>query len=121
MTRAQNLLGLFEIGFLSQHFAGSAFPKGFGPHPEVDGTQPYSSFLRRQLYITILFLSLMATGFFRNSFHPIAFGLFIAIAIVIDVLGLLGIFARDRRLLRTATERERGLAGADPRWFPGSR
>jgi hypothetical protein len=118
VVRAQRLLGLFEIGFLSPHFAGSAIPRGFGPHPEADGTQPYSSFLRRQVYVLILFVSLMATLMFRNTFQPMTVGAVIVIVVGLDVLWLIGVFVRDRHLLTTATERERGLAGADPAWFP---
>ena len=118
VARAQNFLGLYEVGFFSPHFAGSAFPRGYGPHPEADGTQPYSSFLRRQAYTIILFASLLATAGFRNTFLPGTFGVLTGAAFLVDLLWLVMIFQWDRTLLTTATEQERGLAGADPSWFP---
>ncbi|MBI3468351.1 MAG: hypothetical protein HY000_35570 [Planctomycetes bacterium] len=118
VVRAQNLLGLFDVRFLSPHFAGSAFPKGFGPYPDQNGTQPQSSFLRRLIYTVLLYFGLVLAIWFRSmaiswSFTLVPFGCF-----VLDLCWLAYIFCHDQQQLARETAREAGLAGAEPTWFP---
>ena len=117
VVRAQNLLGLFDINLLSPHFAGSAFPKGFGPRPTENGTQPQSSFLRRQIYTVILYSGvLLAAGFrmYPKSSWPL--GLCV-LAFLLDILWLWYIFYYDDVVLKARTAAEKDLAGSDPAWF----
>jgi len=118
VVRAQNLFGLIRIGYLSEHFANSAFPKGFGPNPELDGTQPQSSFLRRQLYTVLLFAGLLGAAFFRTPVYRYLTGVFALAMFIADVLWLACLFRWSRDSLASATAAECSLAGADPRWFP---
>jgi hypothetical protein len=117
VVRAQNLLGLFDVGFLSPHLAGSAFPRGFGPYPDREGTRPFSSFLRRQLYTLILFSGLLAAAAFRTPVQPGLFGTLALVCLAGDVAWLVYLFRRDRQSLEHATAQEVDLAGADPAWF----
>lgn len=118
VVRGQNLFGLFDINYLSPHFAGSAFPKGFGPYPEHNGTQPESSFLRRQLYVLILYFGVLAAAAFRTCSVSFWFVVVAALCFALDLVWLGYIFYRDEIVLKADTAGEKDLAGSDPTWFP---
>ena len=118
VVRARSFFGLFDINHLSPHFAGSAFPKAFGPRPTENGTQPQSSFLRRQIYTLILYSGvLLAAGFrmYPKSPWPL---LLCVLAFVFDVAWLAYLFYCDDVVLKADTAAEKDLAGSDPTWFP---
>lgn len=121
VVRAQNLLGLFDFNYLSPHFAGSAFPKGFGPNPERNGTQPLSSFLRRQVYTLILYTGMPGVVAFRTFSATLWFAAVATTCIVcllLDVVWLRYLFSLDETILKAETAGERDLAGYDPAWSP---
>jgi len=118
VIRSQNLLGLFDVNYLSAHFANSAFPPGFGPIPAEDGTQPQSSFRRRLRYVLFLYSALLLAAAFRwwsicqwFMVAPILFffcGTFL----------YCHTFWADRKGLINMTAQEEGLAGSEADWFP---
>jgi hypothetical protein len=118
VLRAQNLLGLMDAKYLSPHFAGSAFPRGFGPSPGENGTQPQSSFLRRQIYTVILYMGVLLAAMFRTYSVSAWFSVIAIFALVGDLVWLGFIFYRDDGVLREHTAAEKDLAGSDPAWFP---
>jgi hypothetical protein len=113
VIRAQNVLGLLKR-FLPGVMANAAFPKGMGPIPEEDGTKPFSSFLRRQILVGVLFLGVLLGVVWRSPpFWPIIPG-----GLVLDALWLVYIFRKDNRDLRNEALRDRDLEGMEPAWFP---
>jgi rfaE bifunctional protein nucleotidyltransferase chain/domain len=117
VVRGQNLLGLYEMRFLAPRHANSAFPKGMGPDPATNGTQPFSSFLHRQIYSTVLLASIVSAATFRVMKNAPDFWKVAVAVLVLDVLWLVHLFLRDRRMMSNAWKGERTLAGADPSWF----
>jgi hypothetical protein len=118
VVRAQNLLGLLDIKYLSPHFADSAFPREFGPRPEENGTQPQSSFLRRQTYTLVLYVGVLLAAAFRTYSVSAWFLAVAVLALAVDLAWLGFIFRRDDAILKEHTAAEEGLAGSDPGWFP---
>lgn len=110
--RCQNMLGFFKVGFLSPHFANSAFPKGFGANKSLDGTQPFSSFLHRQLYVLIFFVGVAAASVYqRTELAPLSVGL-----VILDIIWLVLVFVHDGKRLQDETASEENLAGWDHHW-----
>jgi hypothetical protein len=118
VIRSQNLLGLFDISYLSEHFANSAFPAGLGPNPAKNGTQPLSSFLRRMLYVFLLYLGLLLAAFFRWCSISPWFIIAPVACLICEFCIFAGIFWWDKKHLVEETEREAGLAGYEDAWFP---
>ncbi|MGO8691441.1 MAG: hypothetical protein ACLQLG_17600 [Thermoguttaceae bacterium] len=118
VIRSQNLLGLFDIRYLSEHFANSAFPKGFGPNTAVNGTQPWSSFLRRLLYVVLLLAALFLAAGFRWWSISRGFVVVPVLCFLFEVAVIFCVFHLDSCGLREATAREANLAGCEERWFP---
>lgn len=113
VVRAQNYLGMFDINFVPEIMANSPFPKGLGPNPDVDGTQPYSSFLHRQVYTLIVLIAVALLTVFRRP------DLSLCLAIIpLDVLWLYFVYRQDARDLRNEALAEKGLAGTEADWFP---
>lgn len=122
VVRSQNLLGLFDIDYLSPHFADSPFPREFGPQPEENGTQPQSSFLRRQIYTVMLYVGFLLAAAFRacsasSRLLPITAVIVAALCLALDLVWLRYIFDWDETMLKAHTAREKDLAGSDPTWF----
>jgi len=112
IVRVQNLLGFYQAGVLGPQFANSAFPKEFGPVKDVDGTQPFSSFLHRQLYVLVFLLAILfAAVYQRPELAWIAVTLGLA-----DVVYLIAVFIADTAQMRADTAGEQGLAGWDRSW-----
>lgn len=112
LLRAQNYLGLYKIKFLAEPFADAAFPKGLGVNKGKDGTQPYSSFLHRQIYTVVIFLAIISACIYQNG--DVAFSLFL---VPLDVAWLFYVFRLSKTELYKEAKSEEGLAGADPKWF----
>jgi hypothetical protein len=113
VVRSENLLGLSK--FLAPHFAISAFPKGLGPDKEKDGTQRWSSFLARQIYVLLFFQGLAVAGAYQAHSR----WALILVCVLADLLWVAIIFfCRDPKALRRDTLAEKGVMGSDPAWFP---
>jgi hypothetical protein len=118
VVRSQNLLGLFDIAYLSEHFANSAFPRGYGPNPAENGTQPQSSFTRRLAYVLVLFGGLVLTAIFRWWSISPWFIVVPALCVACDGFFLWWIYRWDKQELAKATVAEARLAGSEDAWFP---
>jgi hypothetical protein len=113
VIRAENYLGLFDVNFLPAVMAGGAFPKGLGPNPSQDGTQPYASFLQRLIYTFIIYTSIVVSALYQNS------ALIPSIVLIaVDLVWLIVVFRRDKIDLRREALLEKGLAGTSPSWYP---
>jgi hypothetical protein len=112
IVRIQNLLGFYQSGLLGPHFANSAFPKGFGPIKDVDGTQPFSSFLHRQLYVLVFLIAILFA-----AVHQCPELAWIAVTLgLADVAYLIVVFVADTAQMRVDTAGEQGLSGWDRSW-----
>ena len=112
IVRVQNLLGFYRAGLLAPHYANSAFPQGFGPAKDIDGTQPFSSFLHRQLYLLVFLLAILAATVYQcPDLLWVA-----ALLALVDAAYLIALFIADGIQLRVDTESEQGLAGWDRSW-----
>ena len=114
VVRAQNYLGLLSSGFISSAMANAPFPRGMGPDPNTDGTQPTSSFLHRLSYAFLVLAATVAGAAFQ---HPdtLAYGV---IFLVADLYWLWAIRRKDDRDLRAEAIAEKDLLGSDPAWYP---
>lgn len=117
VIRAENFLGLYKIAFFADVQADAAFPKGLGPNLARDGTQPYSSFLNRQIYTLIAYSAVVASAIYQASvtYQNAAF---LAVFAFVDLAWLFWVFWKDRIDLYQETLAEKGLAGAEPSWYP---
>lgn len=114
VVRAENLLGLSQL--VAKHFANSAFPKGLGPHKEKDGTQRWSSFFARQIYVFLFFFGLAVAGAYQA--HGCRVLIWACGAVAVDLAWGATIFCYwDPKALRRDTLAERGVIGSDPTWF----
>jgi hypothetical protein len=112
VIRIQNLLGLFKIGILTERMVDAPFPKGLGPHPKNDGTQPFASFMRRQVYTWIIYTSLIVVIVYKNILLWPLIGL-----IIIDAVFLVFVYIRDQNDLKNEAIKDKNLAGSDPMWY----
>jgi hypothetical protein len=112
IVRVQNLLGLYQVGLLAPHYANSAFPRRFGPDKNIDGTQPFSSFLHRQLYLLVFLLAILAATVYQC---PDLLWMATLLALF-DAAYLIALFIADGIQLRADTVSEQGLAGWDRSW-----
>ena len=96
VIRAQKHLGLFGT-LLPKSWANYASPKGVGPDIDKDGTQPFSSFLNRILYILFIFCTIIGAAIYQDNSSINALAL-----ILLDILWIIIIFNRDRFNLKKA-------------------
>jgi hypothetical protein len=114
VVRAENLLGLSQL--VAKHFANSAFPKGLGPHKEKDGTQRWSSFFARQIYVFLFFFGLAVAGAYQA--HSCGVLIWACGAVAVDLVWGAIIFCYwDPKALRSDTLAEKDVVGSDPAWF----
>ena len=79
---------------------------------DVDGTQPFSSFLHRQLYVLVFLLAILfAAVYQRPELAWVAVTLGLA-----DVVYLIAVFIADTAQMRADTAGEQSLAGWDSSW-----
>ena len=84
-----------------------------GPNPSRDGTRPFSSFFRRQVFVAGLFvLLLVGTICHATQLAPCL------VLFVLDLAWLVHLFRRDRHTIRKDCLAERDLTGSSPDWFP---
>ncbi len=126
VIRAQYHLGLFRNNFMADWMANAAYPKGFGPITDEDGTQPEKTFSYRNFYtfgLYCAYLVVAAIAFFLEPRVDLRWRLVAAIVAallaVTDLLFLkLKIYPLDRERLRQGVLDEKGLLGTDPAWYP---
>lgn len=111
VVRAEHYLGLVGT-FIPNVMADAGFPKGLGPIIGHDGTQAFSSFLHKQIYFLIIYASIAAASMYQSANWLLAITL-----LLLDLVWLIGVFYRDRRVMYSEVLAEKHLTGSSPSWY----
>lgn len=123
VTRIQNYLGFFGYynsfndkvsdKVLRENTYNAAFPFGYGPDKNTNGTKPYSSFLWRMLFTILIYLFFLVVST-KEALVPFYCQISLA---PIPILFLFYFFRLDKKLQIKNTLNEKGLLGSDETWY----
>jgi hypothetical protein len=91
-VRLEDHFQFFRDRFLPASYANSAYPKGWGQKPEKDGTQPFSSFFLRHIYVSFIFMTFVFGASLQN-FNKIA----LIVIIWLDILSFIYSFYQSKK------------------------